>query len=290
MKKMFLLFLGAILCASMTQAGTAEYRAAAGQDQMYSSYGNKRSALCNVMRASQCANPAGFQKYLDKGCINDIDKESKCLKTFCGVNCASMQGCPTEGSSLKQMCDTHCTKVNLGNNAAQTRLNQCVSGSATSEGAASKAARRDYYRAEQKALRSSSREGLREAQKVLDLVNKLSKQRATLFYVESSALKDGGIIRIDDFIGNVQKAIQLTRTMNQAVIDLERSGQSPEILAQAKSLMAKSDQQVQFFVGVVQRLSQESRILLNTVSGRGKSQTPQVPPRPKSSYSDSDME
>lgn len=266
MKKMFLLFLGVIFSAPFTQATTADYRAAASADGQFSVYGNKKSAWCNVMRASQCANPAGFQKYLEKGCINDIDKESKCLKTFCAANCASIQGCPQERSPLKQMCDTHCTKVNLGNVAAQNRLNACVVGSLNAGDASRKSASRDFYRAQQKDLSSMNKAGLKEAQGVLDLVNRLSQQRAKLFYVESSSLKDGGIIRIDDFINNIKTAINLTKQMNSAVNGLAVSGQSPEILAKARALMAKSDQQVQFFVKVVQELSKGANILLQTVA------------------------
>jgi hypothetical protein len=247
------------------------------------------------MRASKCANPAGFQQYVKYGCINDLDKESKCLKTFCMQNCASLAGCPT--GQLNDMCQDHCKQVNLGNSAAQNRLNACVEGSYTSQMAADKSARRDFYRAQQKDLRGGQRAALKEAQKVLNLVNDLSKKRQSLFYVDGASLSKAGIVRIDDFIRNVQQAIALTDRMNRAVKALEVSGQAPDVVAQARALMAKSDQQVQYFIRVVQQLSAASQQLMQIVaqgssagaqrsSARGDDgYGPVARPRPASTYS-----
>jgi len=280
MKKAFFILICSIFFLNLTQASTSAYRQAAGSDQMFTQYDQKRSKWCNVMRASKCADPAGFQQYLKYGCINDLDKESKCLKTFCTQNCASLAGCPT--GQLESMCKDHCQKVNLGNSAAQNRLNACISGSYTSQEAADKSARRDFYRAQQKDLRGGQKAALKEAQKVLDLVNNLSKKRQALFYVDGASLSKAGIVRIDDFIRNVQQAIALTDQMNRAVKALEVSGQAPEVVAQARALMAKSDQQVQYFVGVVQQLSMGAQRLMQVVA-QGARPTPRT--RPASTYS-----
>ena len=266
MKKAISLLIYSIFFLGAVQASTGAYRQAAGADPMFAKYeGQKRSAWCNVMTASKCADPAGFDKYLKHGCINDLDKESKCLKTFCMKNCASLYGCPTPNSPLAGMCNAHCQKVNLGNAAAQTRLNNCVQGSYDATAAASKGARRDFYRAQQRNLSSGERAAEKEAQGVLTLVRDLSEKRKALFYVDGASLIKGGIVRIDDFLKNVDNAIILTDKMNKAVNALAASGQADKTVDQARALMARSDQEVDYFVGVVTALMKKSRELMQAV-------------------------
>lgn len=265
----FLFFIGAV------QASTGGYRQAAGGDAQFSQYQQKRSAWCNVMRASKCADPAGFDKYLKHGCINDLDSESKCLRTFCMQNCASVQ-CPSMGSPLAGMCNEHCQKVDLRDKAAQTLLKKCVVGSYDPTQAASKSASRDYYRAQQKNLSGAERAALKRAQKVLNLVKDLSEKRKALFYVDGASLSKAGIVRIDDFLKNVDEAIILTDKMNKAVEALAVSGQAPDIVAQARALMARSDQEVAYFVKVVAALGRKSQQLMQVVkAGEGAGVQPQ---------------
>jgi len=287
MKKAISLLICSILFLGAAHASTGGYRQAAGADTQFSQYGQKRSAWCNVMRASKCADPSGFDKYLKHGCINDLDSESKCLQTFCGTNCASFGGCPTPGTSLATMCNNHCRKVNLGNTAAQNRLNNCVQGSFSSIQAASKSASRDYYKAQQKNLSSGQRAALKEAQGVLKLVRDLSTKRKALFYIDGASFDKAGIVRIDDFLKNVDQAIILTDKMNNAVDALAVSGQAPDIVSQARALMARSDKEVAYFVGVVAALGRESEKLMEIVqagAGAGAQQQSAAPvPSPRAS-------
>lgn len=257
MKQKFFLSISLIFLAMITYGGTSAYRRAAQQDAQFSQYDLKRSRLfCSTTRPSTCSNPAGFQKYKAKGCINDIDGESKCLVAFCSTNCAALTGCPTDGA-LQEMCRENCLKVNLRNEAAQNRLNECVQGSYNADQAAAKEGRRDFYRAQQKDLSRGQKAARKEAQVVLDLVKKLSEKRKALFYVDS-AFSNGGIVRIDDFTKKVKEAIELTVKMNNAVYNLERSRQASDIVDQARGLIAASEKHVTFFINIVNQLSQSA--------------------------------
>ncbi|MDC0349324.1 hypothetical protein OAN21_02835 [Alphaproteobacteria bacterium] len=265
MKKIILML--SMLCVgfSFDALSSGDFVAGATSKAKYSSYQKKRSRWCNLMRASSCKDSAKFQQYVNRGCVNDIGKESKCLKNFCMTNCATVP-CP-EGE-LATMCQEHCKYVSFQNTAAQNRLNHCVQGSLDVDGANRKRAGRTSDKAYLKGQDRARRGGLKEAQKVLNLVKRLTAKRKTLLYVDG--VRYGGIVRIDDFIKNVKMATSLTEQMNQAVKGLQVSGQSLEVVQQAKALMARSDTRVSDFIQVVQNLSFLSKKLMKAVAQGSK--------------------
>lgn len=263
MKKMlwsilFLVFFSFSHHSSMAAGNTIQ----GTSNALYSSYGIKKSKWCLLKTSASCKDPSKFLKYKEAGCINDVRDESKCLLNFCGANCATSP-CPT--GQLDTMCKEHCQNVSFPNNAQQNRLNACVEGSLGVEDAARKRAGRVYDKAYLQNLERQKKGGLREAQKVLDLVKTLSAQRKTLFYIDGASFSKAGIVRIDDFLRNVDQAIILTQKMNDAVNGLAVSGQAPDIVAQARSLMARSDQEVDYFVRVVSALMKKSQQLMQVV-------------------------
>lgn len=92
-----------------------------------------KSRWCKVMQASTCASVKGVEKYIDKGCIDDATKESKCLKIFCRKNCAWK--CDR---GLNLPCQTYCTKVSLGTYEDQAALHACYPNTLTPVQAATK--------------------------------------------------------------------------------------------------------------------------------------------------------
>jgi hypothetical protein len=168
------------------------------------------------------------------------------------TNCAVVD-CPK--GELAKMCQEHCQTVSFQNTAAQNRLNACVKGSLTSDGAASKRAHRSFHKDYLKGQSRAKRGAAQEAREVLQLVKRLTAKRKTLFYIDGASFRHAGIVRIDDFINNVRMAIKYTGEMNNAVKKLEISGQSQETVDEARALMARSDKEVQYFGRVVENLS-----------------------------------
>ena len=251
MKKIILML--SMLCVGFSSDVLSSGNYVTGSsNSRYSSYNKTKSRWCKLMRSSSCKDSSKFQKYVSRGCVDDVGKESKCLQNFCMTNCATA---PCPRGELATMCQDHCQNVSFQNQAAQNRLNVCVKGSLDAQGAAQKRAGRSYDRAFLKGQDRARRGGIKEAQKVLNLVKKLTAKRKTLFYVDGASFRHAGIVRIDDFIKNVKMAIKYTDQMNKAVKGLEISGQSQDVVDQARSLMARSDREVQYFGQVVQNLS-----------------------------------
>ena len=93
----------------------------------------RTSRWCKVMQASTCVSLRGVEKYAKYGCIDDVSKESKCLKIFCLKNCAWK--CDPQ---LARPCQTYCSKVSLGNYKDQKDLHNCHPSSLTPVQAAKK--------------------------------------------------------------------------------------------------------------------------------------------------------
>lgn len=243
----------------------------------YSRYTGTRSRFCRLMRASRCKTLEGFERYLRNGCVNDENRESRCLQTFCGTNCASYQGCPTPGSHLAQACQTHCRFVNLENTAAQNRLQQCVQGAISVEAARQKAAGRTYDRAELRASRQQQRGSEREAKKLISELKRATSRRDSLFL--SSRRPRSTTLR--RFVTYVTDAAGLTRTIQSIYQSLQNSGHGPEFMKQARGIVNQSDLVAQQFINEVGFLYGEVQKLQGVLRGQGQAVL-SAPMRPSS--------
>lgn len=103
------------------------------QQNAFYTTNNKRSPWCIKYAgraASICKTVKNFQKYKKLGCIDDVSRESACIKSFCSYNCMSgMPGgrCPTNSEAdLRTLCLETCRNVNLGDPYKQNGLAQCL--------------------------------------------------------------------------------------------------------------------------------------------------------------------
>lgn len=244
----------------------------------YSRYTGKRSRFCRLMRASRCKTLEGFERYLRNGCINDENRESRCLQVFCGTNCAGYQGqCPTPGSRLAEACQAHCRFVNLENTAAQNRLNACFPDAISAEQARRKAAGRTYDRAELRAARQQQRGSDREAKRLISELKRVTSRRDALFL--SSRRPRSTTLR--QFVTYVSDALGLTQTIQSLHQSLQNSGHSPEFMKQARGIVNQSDLIAQQFINEVGFLYGEVQKLQGALRGQGQI-VPSAPMRPVS--------
>ena len=211
----------------------------------------KKSRFCRFMRASRCRTLNGFMRYLNAGCVNDTDKESKCLVTFCGTNCASFRGCPTPGSQEDMACKAHCRFVNLNNSSAQNRLKMCVPDAYSADDAALKTAGRTYDRAQLRAVRSQQRGSQREGDRLLKDLRLYIKNRDGLFI----RMRQFRSMTLERFIMIIDPAVRYTQSMRNVYLALQRSGHSSDTIDKARTLINRSNLIAQRFVNDVKTLA-----------------------------------
>lgn len=256
------------------------YQGSTGGSQ-YSRYTDvRRSRFCRFMRPSRCRTLDGFNRYLRAGCINDTDRESKCLQTFCGTNCAAITGCPTPGSATANACNEHCRFVNLNNQAAQNRLGQCVQGAYSADQAARKAAGRTYDRAQLRAVRSQERGSAREARRLISQLQQISRKRDRLFLYSGRPRS----LSIRKFATIIDDAILYTGNIRSIFVTLERSGHGGEFIKKARAIINASDLVAQQFVTDVGYLYNNTQKLQGALRGEtteasASDYAPPLPPR-----------
>lgn len=268
--KIWLTVVGA-LCLAVIDGQTASFSTVEGASgSQYVTYdGVKRSRFCRFMRASRCAQIDGFLRYLNAGCVNDTDSESKCLQTFCGQNCAGYS-CPDPNSTVGQACQQHCRFVNLRNAAAQARLQACVRGAYSSSQAADKEAGRTYDRAQLRAVRGQQKGADQEARRILSQIQKYIRARDSLFI----SMRRSASRTLKNWILAADKAKQYTASINQMNASLQGGEYPQDRKKQALVLVNRSNMLTFEFVKMVGSLNRYAEELGQAVSNRAANSAP----------------
>jgi len=257
-------------------------------NSQYARYDNKKSRYCMFMRASNCRSVAGLERYIRRGCVNDTDSESRCLKTFCSINCANRE-CPAPGSQIANACNAHCKYVNLNNSAAQNRLQRCVWDAISASQAAEKAAGRTYDSAQLRAVRAQEKETEKEGARLIKELKREISKRDGIFGSNRGARST----TIRGFNNYVMQAIRVTESIKSMIKNLKLSGHSMNFIMSAERLVRKSDLVMERFIGDAKTLYESALKLDAAIRHDDNASLPQMPPSgsvspppysPRSSY------